>query len=67
MILSGKSGLSRFFILVGPITAIALGVLWSVVFKGSILEGCWGSCESLGEGLMYVTAFFYWKKQRKLG
>ena len=67
MVLSGKSKLSRFFIFVGPIGAIALGVLWSMVFKGSALEGCWGSCESLGEGLMYITALCYWKKQEKIG
>ena len=67
MILSGKSGLSRFFILVGPVAAIALGVLWSQLFKGTLIEGCWGSCESLGEGLMYITALFYWRKQEKIG
>lgn len=65
MILSGKSGLSRWFILVSPIGAVALGFLWSLVFKGTVAEGAWGSCESLGEGLMYITAFAYWKKISK--
>jgi len=62
MVLSGKSGLSRWFILVSPIGAIALGMIWQMIFKGTVLEGAWGACESLGEGLMYVTAFVYWKK-----
>jgi len=62
MILSGKSGLKRWYILVSPIGAIGLGLLWSVIFKGTFLEGGWGTCESLGEGLMYLTAFAYWKK-----
>ncbi len=65
MILSGKSGLRRWYILVSPIGAICLGILWAVIFKGTLLEGGWGSCESLGEGLMYITAFSYWKKQEE--
>jgi len=64
MILSKKSGLSRWFILVSPIGAIALGILWAVVFKGTVVEGTWGACESLGEGLMYITVWTYWKKQK---
>ena len=64
MILSKKSGLSRWFILVSPIGAIALGILWAVVFKGTVVEGSWGACESLGEGLMYITVWTYWKKQK---
>jgi hypothetical protein len=66
MILSGKSGLRRWFILVSPIGAIGLGLLWAVIFKGTILEGGWGACESLGEGLMYLTAFAYWKKTESI-
>ena len=64
MILSKKSGLSRWFILVSPIGAIALGIFWAVVFKGTVVEGSWGTCESLGEGLMYITVWTYWKKQK---
>jgi len=62
MVLSGKSGLGRWFILISPIGAVALGVLWSLVFKGTAIGGAWGSCESLGEGLMYLTAFYYWRR-----
>lgn len=61
MILSGRSGLSRWYILLGPIGAVALGLLWKTIFGGSVVSGAWGSCESLGEGLMYLTAFIYWK------
>ena len=61
MILSGRSGLSRWYILLGPIGAAALGLLWKTIFGGSVVSGAWGSCESLGEGLMYLTAFIYWK------
>ena len=67
MIISKKSGLSRWYILVSPIGAIALGILWSVIFKGTVLEGAWGACESLGEGYMYITAWAYWKKQSAEG
>ena len=66
MVLFGKSGLSRWFIFVGPVGAIALGVVWKLIFKGALIEGGWGSCESLGEGLMYLTVFMYWRKQEKM-
>lgn len=33
-----------------------------MVLVGDMLEGGWGACESLGEGLMYLTACVYWKK-----
>lgn len=65
MILSGKSGLRRWYILVSPLGAVCFGLLWAVIFKGTLLEGGWGSCESLEEGLMYITAFSYWKKQEE--
>ena len=64
MILSKKSGLSRWYILISPIGAILLGILWALVFKGTSVEGAWGACESLGEGLMYITAWTYWKNRR---
>ena len=63
MIISKKCGLSRWYIFVSPIGAIKLGILWALIFKGTVAEGAWGSCESLGEGLMYITAWAYWKKQ----
>ena len=55
---------SRWYILISPIGAILLGILWSLVFKGTSVEGAWGACESLGEGLMYITAWTYWKNQK---
>lgn len=63
MILSGKSKMSRWYFLLGPIGAIALGVVWKMIFSGSVISGAWGSCESLGEGLMYLTPMIYWKKE----
>ena len=36
--------------------------VWKMIFSGSVISGAWGSCESLGEGLMYLTAMIYWKK-----
>ena len=33
MLLSGKSGLSRWFVLMGPVGAITLGVIWKIIFK----------------------------------
>ena len=62
MLLGGKSGLSRWFVLMGPIGAITLGVIWKIIFKDTLIGNAWGACESLGEGLMYLTAYFYWKK-----
>ena len=60
MILSGRSGLSKWFVLVGPFGAVAVGLLWSIVFRNTPLAAGWGSCESLGEGLMYLAAYAYW-------
>ena len=65
MVLSGKSGLKRIFILAGPVGTVTLGVVWKLVFKGTLAEGAWGSCESLGEGLMYLTVYMYWRKQKR--
>ena len=65
MILSKKSGLSKWYVLVGPFGAVAFGLLWSIVFQGTALAARWGSCESLGEGLMYIVAYAYWKKKEK--
>lgn len=62
MILSGKAKMSRWYFLLGPVGAVALGVVWKMIFAGSVISGAWGSCESLGEGLMYLTAMIYWKK-----
>lgn len=59
---SGRSGLPRWFCLVGPVGAFALGILWKLVFAGTAAEGAYGSCESLGEGLIFLTAYFYHKK-----
>ena len=39
-------------------------IFLAVVFKGTVVEGAWGACESLGEGLMYITVWTYWKKQK---
>ena len=64
MILSGRAKISRWYFLLGPIGAVALGVLWKFLFSGTVIAGAWGSCESLGEGLMYLTAMIYWKKQK---
>ena len=27
------------------------------------MEGVWGACESLGEALVFLTAYVYWKKK----
>ncbi len=59
---SGKSTLPRWFCLVGPVGAFALGMLWKVIFSGTAAEGAYGACESLGEGLIFLTAYFYHKK-----
>ena len=67
MILSGRSGLSRWTVLIGPFGAVICGVIWSIVFRGTALQAGWGSCESLGEGLMYITALLFWQKQRSGG
>lgn len=65
MILSGKAKMSRWYFLLGPIGAAALGTVWKTVFAGSVISGAWGACESLGEGLMYLTAMIYWKKNNE--
>lgn len=59
---SGRSTLPRWFCLVGPVGAFALGMLWKVVFAGTAAEGAYGACESLGEGLIFLTAYFYHRK-----
>ncbi|MDD6070819.1 MAG: hypothetical protein PUC12_08415 [Clostridiales bacterium] len=63
LIFSGKAGMSRWFLLLSPFGAMLLGVLWKSVFDGYAIAGAWGVCESLGEGLMYLTVFFYWKNK----
>ena len=62
VVISGKSTLTRWFCLVGPVGAFALGMLWKVIFAGTAAEGAYGACESLGEGLIFLTAFFYHNK-----
>lgn len=59
---SGRSKLPRWFCLVGPVGAFALGILWKLIFAGTAAEGAYGACESLGEGLIFLTAYFYHKK-----
>lgn len=59
---SGKSTLPRWFCLVGPVGAFTIGMLWKLIFAGTAAEGAYGDCESLGEGLIFLTAFFYNKK-----
>ncbi|WP_365699129.1 DUF6796 family protein [Ruminococcus sp.] len=61
--LSGKSGLKRPMCLVGITGALAAGLLWKVIFGNTAIGGAWCACESLGEGLIYLTTYFYWKKQ----
>ena len=63
MILSGRANISRWYFFMGPVGAVTLGVVWKTIFNGSVISGAWGSCESLGEGLMYLTTMIYWKKQ----
>lgn len=50
---------------IGGIGAITLGVIWKIIFKDMLIGNAWGACESLGEGLMYLTAYFYWKKNHR--
>lgn len=63
LIISKKAGLSRWFVLLSPFGAVMLGILWKYIFAGSTIAGSWGACESLGEGLLYLTTFFYWKRK----
>ena len=60
--ISGRSTLPRYFCLIGPVGALALGILWKIIFAGTAAEGAYGSCESLGEGLIFLTAYFYHRK-----
>lgn len=48
-----------------PMNVVLLGLLWRLVFRGTNIEGAWGACESLGEGLMYLAAYLYWRKEAK--
>ena len=63
LIVSKKAGLSKWYLLLGPIGAVLIGILWKTIFDGYAIAGSWGSCESLGEGLIYLTIYFYWKKK----
>ena len=61
-VISGKTGLPRLFCLLGPLGALLLGLLWRVVFQGTAAEGAFGACESLGEALVFLTSYLYWRK-----
>lgn len=63
LIVSKKAKLSRWYLLLSPMGAILLGALWKTVFAGHTIAGTWGACESLGEGCIYLTIYFYWKKK----
>lgn len=65
IIASKKSGLSRWFLLLSPFGAILMGLIWKCILTNYTIAGAWGSCESLGEGFMYLSTFFYWKKYKK--
>jgi hypothetical protein len=60
---SGKLGLSRIMCLVGILGALAIGMVWKLIFKGTAVEGAYGAFESLGEGLTFLTAFIYWRRK----
>lgn len=58
---SGKLGLPRIMCLVGILGALAIGMIWKLIFKATAIEGAYGAWESLGEGLTFLTAFIYWR------
>ena len=62
-VISGKIGLPRLMCLVGPLGAVLSGMIWKMLFKDNVMEGAWGACESLGEALVFLTAYVYWKKK----
>ncbi len=49
--------------LVGILGALAIGMVWKLIFKGTAVEGAYGAFESLGEGLTFLTAFIYWRRK----
>ena len=61
-VVSGKTGLPRIMCLLGPVGAVLLGLIWKLIFKDTAAEGAWGACESLGEALVFLTAYFYWRE-----
>ena len=61
-VISGKIGLPRLMCLAGPLGAVLSGMIWKMIFKDTVMEGAWGACESLGEALVFLTAYVYWKK-----
>lgn len=59
---SGRSGLHRLTCLVGITGTFAVGMIWKLIFGSTAVGGAWCACESFGEGLTYLTTYFYWKK-----
>lgn len=64
---SGKLGLPRITCLLGIVGAAIVGVAWKLIFSGTSAEGAYNGFESLGEALIFLTAFLYWRKMESDG
>ena len=61
---SGKLGVKKWLILLNPVCGLIVGIVLGAVLPGN-LRGIAIGMRNLGEGLMYITAFSYWKKQEE--
>ncbi len=59
-IFSGRFGVKKWMIVFNPVVGLVLGVVLGAILPPS-LNGFSLGMRNLGEGLMYVTPFVYWK------
>ena len=59
-VLSGKAAVKKWLIVCNPITGLVLGVLLGAILPASA-NGLALGMRNLGEGLMYLIPYIYWK------
>lgn len=64
-VFSGKFGVKKWLIIFNPIVGLVLGVVLGMVLPGAV-NGLSYGMRSLGEGLMYLIPYTYWKSAKPI-